>query len=99
MLPSLRNQFCVACASFATDQDSPDGRTCTSSRCFETSIPTNTMHAPGRKAPAQPCLADASLALGQLFGLVGERKVQRPRLGDGLYDPDAVNGLLHREQS
>src|SRR5712671_6614071 len=66
----------AACAfgSFPVDQASPDERTCTSSWFFETSIPTNTMLAPEQELSAQPCLADASSMLGQLFGLVGDKE-------------------------
>src|SRR5688572_5828618 len=74
MAPSLRTSSAWPAASFATDHASPVGRTCTSSRCFETSIPTNTVSLLEEGLSAQPCLADASLPLGQLFGLVGEKE-------------------------
>jgi hypothetical protein len=40
-----------------------------------------------------------ALSSDNCSGLSEKKKVQRPRLGDGLYDPDAMNGLLHRERA
>jgi hypothetical protein len=53
----------------------------------------------GKRTSAQPTLADTSLKLGQLFGLVGEKEGAATTLRDGLEDPGAINGLLHRERS
>src|SRR5258706_9931264 len=88
---SCATSLAIPASSLSKRICSPLGRTNTSRKAFETSIPMNIPLSLSLAPPAQPC--DASFSLGQLFGLE-ERFMRRPKLLHGLYDR-GVNGLPH----